>query len=1066
MLLENGADFVAIHVYIAFNRTQPLQSWSGAAQRKHFALRLPGFVPCLNISTEFLVDFVTLPRVLRKHRVLVAGVGRGFPALLCSQLPPRGHVPRLDLSRRVAVKPVIFLSQPAFQFPVQRDQLLKPRLPPQFKIQCVAFPLIFHIPVRILRSVFRAFQPVHFPLQFFVAGVFILIFLAQLPELVSALHSHAFFDFSGFIVPCCPVFRAAAACKALSALDGVLDLMYQRVLRRAAQALIHADGVAFSVVLALRAARQVRKLHFCLPQLRIGAEQFFVVNDVFQCGAVAAYPFIHPVIFHPGIVDLKPPLSIRAGKPAGFLANVFHFCPVALHLHGPIQCIQIRAPRVPSGHQILRLAALRGGIFAALGRLIGFRPQLFRLPQLRIHAPRQLADKFPQRVKKALCHTGILADQALNAAPVAHQLLCQVGRNLVHSLFLCQRHAAPGIALHHLRHGAFFLHTHGQRAECPVFFRCCLLQIVRDLVFGHDHSRFVCVARNVQHAVLVVAVGRAFVPRRVADCFVKHHPCAHRIRHAPDRVLLFCPLLLRRLLRPHVLAVLPPQFPRRGLLVAQPQFRGVHLRPAARQGQSRRDQFVPGAHALHQFSGFNVRAALPHGVACQLCRLAHAAHGRAQGKAVQILFRAWQFHLLSRGRLCRAVQVVCDHFFKAFVEGFHRHAVQRFQEFFVAQHLIKRAVHPACFIVHHRISAEQFFRYRFRRACQHGICHGLPLVGPAADGCLIVVRSRQRGHGGQRRVLLQIACRSLQRFSAYLRRRCCTLRRPAADLSCQVSARRARFFSQRRKRRSAGLSENAARHGGNSLLHKVVVQFHQELSQCVVFRQLERLFHLLLRVPVLLLPGCRLPGVIRSLCRVLLCAGRKRPRRLLAHPHGRAHGVLRRRNAAQSDGCQCPGQLLRPLLCRRLRALPHNLRVDDLLARIHIKNCVVLLPGRALHGAARAHRREDLLLRALLLRLAQLLLGVLFTLGLGIVAQRPLIARPQVVVCVHIFLRDAFRRAAGPVCNGFQPGLVAARRVAQQLHLVLPVLLCLLLCLPRRVALFLRAVPFVQNTGI
>ena len=184
----------------------------------------------------------------------------------------------------------------------------------------------------------------------------------------------------------------------------------------------------------------------------------------------------------------------------------------------------------------------------------------------------------------------------------------------------------------------------------------------------------------------------------------------------------------------------------------------------------------------------------------------------------------------------------------------------------------------------------------------------------------------------------------------------------AADSPCQASARCARFFSQRGKRRSAGLSENAARHGGNSLLHEVVVQLHQELSQRVVLRQCKGFFHLLLCVPVLLLPGRRLPGMICPLRCVLLRAGRKRPCRLLAYPHGRAHGVLRRRHAAQANGCQCLWQLLRPLLCCRLRALPRDLRVNDLLARIHIKNCVVLLPGRALHGVARAQRREDLLL--------------------------------------------------------------------------------------------------------
>ena len=68
MLLQNGADLLAVHINIAFDCPQPLQRRAGLTQRKGRALRHPGLVPCRHSAFEILCN-----RHLRRRCSRAAG---------------------------------------------------------------------------------------------------------------------------------------------------------------------------------------------------------------------------------------------------------------------------------------------------------------------------------------------------------------------------------------------------------------------------------------------------------------------------------------------------------------------------------------------------------------------------------------------------------------------------------------------------------------------------------------------------------------------------------------------------------------------------------------------------------------------------------------------------------------------------------------------------------------------------------------------------------------------------------------------------------------------------------
>ena len=52
------------------------------------------------------------------------------------------------------------------------------------------------------------------------------------------------------------------------------------------------------------------------------------------------------VIFHAGIVDLEPPLAVCALEPACLPEDGIHSHVPALHVLGPVQCLQVRPPGI------------------------------------------------------------------------------------------------------------------------------------------------------------------------------------------------------------------------------------------------------------------------------------------------------------------------------------------------------------------------------------------------------------------------------------------------------------------------------------------------------------------------------------------------------------------------------------------------------------------------------------------------------------------------------------------------------------------------------------------------
>ena len=68
VLLQNGADLLAVHINIAFDCPQPLQRRAGLTQHKGRALRHPGLVPCRHSAFEILCN-----RHFRRWRSRAAG---------------------------------------------------------------------------------------------------------------------------------------------------------------------------------------------------------------------------------------------------------------------------------------------------------------------------------------------------------------------------------------------------------------------------------------------------------------------------------------------------------------------------------------------------------------------------------------------------------------------------------------------------------------------------------------------------------------------------------------------------------------------------------------------------------------------------------------------------------------------------------------------------------------------------------------------------------------------------------------------------------------------------------
>ena len=170
----------------------------------------------------------------------------------------------------------------------------------------------------------------------------------------------------------------------------MLNLVYQGVLRRVTQGVVQGDGVGPRVVGTVCPLRQVRKPQGRLPQLGVVLIKLVMAQEVGQpqrllflrparavplveqlaqlrlfllgdgpvdelslqfpeAGILCPVASVHvspAAVLHAGIVDLEPPFAVRAGVPPGLPEDVLHGHAPALHVLGPVQCLQVRPPGI------------------------------------------------------------------------------------------------------------------------------------------------------------------------------------------------------------------------------------------------------------------------------------------------------------------------------------------------------------------------------------------------------------------------------------------------------------------------------------------------------------------------------------------------------------------------------------------------------------------------------------------------------------------------------------------------------------------------------------------------
>ena len=359
-------------------------------------------------------------KAVYKYRVFVPGVGHRLPPLLRCQLPALCRISGLDLSGGVEIG--VIRGVPCVQ-PCRDGRI-------SFRSGAVIF-IKKLFPASLSGGLFNDIHPVQvslllilalcLPVQFIpgiigprifqVDGVvwpFLAKLVFDLPQPCSRLSdSLSIFRPDGSLPRRPPIARTAPAGEALRRLDGVLDLMYQSILRRRTQGIVQCDGVGLRIVRPVCSVRQVCKAQFSSSQLGVILIQFVMADKIrelqrllflcparsvplvdqlaqlvllFQCdGAVnelsLQFPeagILRPVasvqvspaaVLHAAVVDLEPPLSVSPGVPPSLPEDGLHGHALALHLLGSVQGFQVRPPGVLPAEAV---ASQHGDVLQAL----------------------------------------------------------------------------------------------------------------------------------------------------------------------------------------------------------------------------------------------------------------------------------------------------------------------------------------------------------------------------------------------------------------------------------------------------------------------------------------------------------------------------------------------------------------------------------------------------------------------------------------------------------------------------------------------------------------------------
>ena len=371
-----------------------------------FCLRFFCAVPCTRVdmaenvvvyhgdraAVVGLADAVALPAV-GKYGVPVAVVGLDALARLAGHRPAVRRVSGLDLSGRVVV-------QLARHAPLRLVQLVVIILAQiivfvDLLVETAAFRFLPY-PVILAEAVVQLsglFQLVPQGEDLFVRLVEL-----ELDQLLARFLEALRLDLIAVCQLFLPVLPVAALGESFGVLDRVLDLVDQHVLRRVAQLFADGDLISLGAEAPQHALRRLVEYDSHMAQLRIGAEQLLVVENIFQSRVPALHALAQPVplaspglgqgaqpcllcvrqlavehlllqslllgilrmvpteerisctmIFHLGIVDLPAPFSVHALVPAGRLADALHIGTRRLHFLRFPQAIEVRAVGVLSG---------------------------------------------------------------------------------------------------------------------------------------------------------------------------------------------------------------------------------------------------------------------------------------------------------------------------------------------------------------------------------------------------------------------------------------------------------------------------------------------------------------------------------------------------------------------------------------------------------------------------------------------------------------------------------------------------------------------------------------------
>ena len=180
---------------------------------QRFQIRLRGhIIPCIVLRVNDRhglaadgLDIIPHAAVC-KHRGLVAEVWPQLAALLCAITAAAGSVPRLDLARRVLIKPVVYLSW-CIDLSFQIKQSVEFRNSPQFCVKPVRDIFKLHIFFCRWGPLLCILQIFHSAIDLLIPQIFVERFVVQFSQHPVIFPVQRLCYLAGFVVPCRPVFR-------------------------------------------------------------------------------------------------------------------------------------------------------------------------------------------------------------------------------------------------------------------------------------------------------------------------------------------------------------------------------------------------------------------------------------------------------------------------------------------------------------------------------------------------------------------------------------------------------------------------------------------------------------------------------------------------------------------------------------------------------------------------------------------------------------------------------------------------------------------------------------------